>query len=360
MIASAQATNAGSYDVIVSNNSGLVTSAVATLTVRIPPAITQQPVSLVVTQGSSASFSVSASGDTPLSYQWKCIGLNISAATSASYTISNVQTKQAGNYTVTISNAVGHTDSVTATLTVLVPFPGIYNTGLSDSRAVLADGQVDPHYKLIVNPNNPASNDSVVQDSTAWPIVGGPWIQNSSISKWIGPALNTSGAAAGNYSYQLTVDLTGYDPRTAFLAGSWAADDGGSILLNGVDTGLSCTNNFVSFSTFTLTNGFVLGTNLIEFRISNAWSSPTGLRVENLRGTVLPGVTATQPTLTVSRAGNGIRVAWPVSATGFVLQETGSPPGNWTNCSAAVVVQGNENVAVIATTGTLKFCRLHK
>src|ERR1019366_2287626 len=39
------------------------------------------------------------------------------------------------------------------------------------------------------------------------------------------------------------------------------------------------------FSTFTLTNGLVLGTNLIEFRISNA-ASPTGLRVENLQGTV--------------------------------------------------------------------------
>ena len=75
---------------------------------------------------------------------------------------------------------------------------------------------------------------------------------------------------------------------------------------------------------------------------------------------VITGVTVTQPTLTISRAGNGIRVAWPVSATGFVLQETISPPGNWTNSSTAVVVQGNENVAVITTTGAPKFYRLHK
>ena len=98
----------------------------------------------------------------------------------------------------------------------------------------------------------------------------------------IGPAFNTGGAATGNYSYQLSVDLTGYDPRTAFLAGSWAADDTGSIFLNGVDTGFWSTNYFVGFSTFTLTNGFVLGTNLIEFRISNA-ASPTGLRVETYK-----------------------------------------------------------------------------
>ena len=139
--------------------------------------------SLVVTQGNSASFSVRARGDTPLSYQWNCNGVNISGATSATYTISNVQANQAGNYAVTISNTVGQTNSANANLTVLVPFPGIYNTGLSDSGTLLADGQVDPHYKLVVNPNNPASSDSVVQDSTAWPIAGGPWIPNSSISK---------------------------------------------------------------------------------------------------------------------------------------------------------------------------------
>ena len=359
MIASAQAINAGSYDVIVWNHAGSVTSTAATLTVWILPAITQQPVSLAVTQGSSASFSASASGDTPLSYQWKCNGVNISGATNACYTIPNVQRSQAGNYTVTISNPVGQTNSADATLAVLVPFPGIYNTGLSDDRTLLGDDQVDPHYKLEVNPNNPASSASVVQDSTLYPIAGGPWVQNSSISKWIGPALNTVGAAAGNYSYQLTVDLTGYDPSTAFLAGSWAADDTGSIFLNGVDTGFRSTNYFVSFSTFTLTNGFVSGTNLIEFRVGNG-ASWTGLRVENLQSTVLTAVTATQPTLTVSRVGNDIRVAWPVSATGFVLQETSSPPGNWADSLASVVVQGNENVAVIATSGTLKFYRLHK
>src|ERR1035437_7783891 len=75
---------------------------------------------------------------------------------------------------------------------------------------------------------------------------------------------------------------------------------------------------------------------------------------------VLTGVTVMQPTLTISRAGSGIRVAWPLSATSFVLQETSSPPGNWTNSSDAVVVQGNENVAVITTTGAPKFYRLRK
>src|SRR5439155_25295875 len=70
-INNAQPSNAGNYDVIVSNGSGTVTSLVATLTVRVPPSITQQPASLVVTQGNSATFSVTATGDAPLSYQWR-------------------------------------------------------------------------------------------------------------------------------------------------------------------------------------------------------------------------------------------------------------------------------------------------
>ena len=295
-ISRTQPSDASDYKVRVSNVAGNADSAAATLTVQFAPVITGQPQSQTVIVGDLVIFTVAAGGVPAPSYQWRFNGNPIPSASQASYTIAGVRTNDAGNYTVTISNAVGQTNSGTATLAVLVPFPGIYNTGLSDSRTVLGDGQVDPHYKLVVNPNNPASNDSVVHDSTVFPIVGGPWVPNSSISKWIGPALNTTGAAAGNYSYQLTLDLTGYDPRTAFLAGSWAADDSGSIFLNGVDTGFSSAG-FSVFSTFSLTNGFVSGTNLIEFRVGNA-SSWTGLRVENLLGTAqkatVPFV-ATQP-----------------------------------------------------------------
>ena len=50
-VTSAQSTNAGSYTVVVTNLAGSVTSAVATLTVIVPPAITNQPVSQVIPPG---------------------------------------------------------------------------------------------------------------------------------------------------------------------------------------------------------------------------------------------------------------------------------------------------------------------
>src|SRR2546429_3748136 len=75
---------------------------------------------------------------------------------------------------VAVTNSFGKDTSAPATLTVWVPFPGIYNTGLGVNRAALDDGQIDPHYKLVVNPDSPASSDSVVQDSTLYPIADGP------------------------------------------------------------------------------------------------------------------------------------------------------------------------------------------
>ena len=105
------------------------------------------------------------------------------------------------------------------------------------------------------------------------------------------------------------------------------------------------------------------GLNTLDFFVNNGGSAanPTGLRVDNL---ILSGATeppaTVAPLLAVSQSGNDTRIAWPVSATGFVLQETSALPGGWGDSSASVAVVGNLNVAVIAPTGTAKFYRLKK
>ena len=112
-----QAGNAGNYTVGISNTAGSVTSNIAVLTVTNPPVITTQPVSLARFVGQAATFSVVASGPN-LNYQWRRNGINIAGATNASYTISSVQTTQAGNYSVMISNPAGSVTSNNAALTV--------------------------------------------------------------------------------------------------------------------------------------------------------------------------------------------------------------------------------------------------
>jgi hypothetical protein len=82
------------------------------------PSITTQPASVSTTTGGSASFSVVAGGAGPLTYQWYFGGSPIEGATSATLTLTDVQSAQAGSYTVTVSNAFGSVTSEAATLSV--------------------------------------------------------------------------------------------------------------------------------------------------------------------------------------------------------------------------------------------------
>ena len=118
-ISGVQPADAGSYTLVVSNGAGNVTSGVATLTVTGPPAITTQPVSQSVLAGANASFTVTASGTAPLSYQWRFNGANLSGATSTRLALAGVQPANAGSYTVVVTNSTGSATSAVAVLTVL-------------------------------------------------------------------------------------------------------------------------------------------------------------------------------------------------------------------------------------------------
>lgn len=85
------------------------------------PVITAQPQNITVPQGQNATFSVTASGTPAPTYQWRKGTTNISGATSATYTITNVQASHAGSYNVVVTNSAGSVTSNNATLTVTAP-----------------------------------------------------------------------------------------------------------------------------------------------------------------------------------------------------------------------------------------------
>jgi endonuclease/exonuclease/phosphatase family metal-dependent hydrolase len=123
-ISNAQSANAGNYAVLVTNIAGSVTSSVAVLTVsNFPPVILTQPQGQTVSVGASPTFTVTASGTAPLSYQWVSGATNIPGANTNFYTRSNVQTNDAGNYSVVVTNIAGSVTSSVATLTILVTNP---------------------------------------------------------------------------------------------------------------------------------------------------------------------------------------------------------------------------------------------
>ena len=90
-----------------------------------PPMILTQPASQSVFVGSTVSFFVTASGASPLTYQWQFDGQPITAATNDTLVLGNVQTNNSGNYTVVVGNPGGSTNSQPAVLTVSPPQPGV-------------------------------------------------------------------------------------------------------------------------------------------------------------------------------------------------------------------------------------------
>lgn len=152
---SVAAGDAGTYCVEVTGACNTVTNC-ATLTVATPPTIASQPQNQITPMGNSATFSVTATGPAPLSYQWRENGVDISGANASSYTVNPATLAQNGNvYSVTVSNCAGSVTSAGAVLTV-TPITGIsfdfdtpgqytntpYNVQLNDWLHMLLPGVV--------------------------------------------------------------------------------------------------------------------------------------------------------------------------------------------------------------------------
>jgi len=150
------------------------------------PSIMKQPANQTVTAGQTATFSASATGTAPLSYQWNKNGTAISGATFPSYTTPAETTSGSGaRFTVMISNSAGSAISDAATLTVSASPSGAslqiatssllyaevgtqFQAGLSASGGVqpyrwsIVSGTLSPAFSL--NPNTGALSGTASQE----------------------------------------------------------------------------------------------------------------------------------------------------------------------------------------------------
>ncbi|MDB6029218.1 MAG: hypothetical protein JWM68_5441 [Verrucomicrobiales bacterium] len=83
------------------------------------PVIIRAPTNQTITAGATANFNVAAMGMPLLSYQWRFNGSNLTGETTNSLIFSNIQSINAGNYTVVITNNFGSVTSSVAMLTVV-------------------------------------------------------------------------------------------------------------------------------------------------------------------------------------------------------------------------------------------------
>ena len=118
--------SSGAYRVTVTNALGAVTSLPANLQVLVsPPVFTAQPTNQTLAPGATAVLSAKVVGDLPLWYHWQKNGTNVidagnvSGSTTRTLTLTNVTEANNGSYVLTVTNALGSTNSGMATVSVV-------------------------------------------------------------------------------------------------------------------------------------------------------------------------------------------------------------------------------------------------
>jgi len=115
----------------------------------VPPTIVMQPTSQSIQVGNTVLFSVSCTGDAPLSFQWYKNNAAIQGQVGSLFSITSASESDAGSYTVKVTNAGDSVTSAAAVLTVIVPVAPTITTqpenktvevGGSTSLSVQAEG----------------------------------------------------------------------------------------------------------------------------------------------------------------------------------------------------------------------------
>ncbi|HKX44861.1 MAG TPA: Ig-like domain-containing protein [Burkholderiaceae bacterium] len=167
------------------------------------------------------------------------------------------------------------------------PITGLFNTGQAADGSALSDGTLDSHYTVVSAPSG--STLAATATSLSW-----AWIANDADSTWIG---NTGNEPTGTYGYQTTFTLqAGANPNSVHIAFDIATDNAlRDILVNGVSTGIASNVQYREYTHVELDGlsaAFTSGVNTITFVVDNrdagspATSGPTGLRIDNITGSV--------------------------------------------------------------------------
>ncbi|OGU88600.1 MAG: hypothetical protein A2475_10740 [Ignavibacteria bacterium RIFOXYC2_FULL_35_21] len=131
---------AGDYKCVITAlpTDNMTNTDVATVTVNVAPAITTQPVAVVVTENEPINLSVTATGSDPLTYQWYKGVTEITGAIANTYSIDSAAKSDEGVYFCLVRNGCGEERSEDATVTVNTDIIGVddnfYGFSLSQNQ----------------------------------------------------------------------------------------------------------------------------------------------------------------------------------------------------------------------------------
>ncbi len=202
--------------------------------------IGSQPQAASVPWGAAATFSVSASNDTgsTMTYQWMLNGVDISGATSSTYTTLQTDLGNDGDlYSVRITTNYGTVTTSTARLTVTNP-DSIYWTG-----AVSNDWSNPGNWDLGRVPNGSdvirISGGSVIATSGSGRLAGTIVISSGSVLTW------ASGTIAGNVTITSGATLNIFGTSIKTLGDGAVINNSGTVTVTGTGT-IFCCNSTIN------------------------------------------------------------------------------------------------------------------
>lgn len=393
------------YYVVVSNSIASATSAYVTLSVASgPPTITAQltPLNAIVLVGTPINFTVSSTGTQPFTYQWYENTSAISGATNSDYTA--VATAGSNNYDVVVGNAGGSTTSSMAAV-VGVTSPPTFTFNGSGGNWVLNGSGFTPtivtNLLTLTTSTNSEATSAFYADALSFNgfvasfsyMASGPGTHADGVTFCIqnSPAgVNALGGGGGSLGY------AGITPSAAFEINIYSGDHGGVGYQFGTDGNVPDTDagmgNFInpspveinsgdpidvvisyfndtlnitlsdpiqntSYSTSYTTNlTEVIGSSAAYVGFTGATGGSDALQTVSNFSYSFSGA----PTLTITRGAAGsVVVSWPVSvSSSFVLQQSTTVSGPWTDVTTTPTVVNGQNQVTLSPGTTTAFYRL--
>jgi hypothetical protein len=146
--------DSGTYDVVITNSFGSITSSPVVIMVNSdspPSSAVVSPAAPTRGVGALLTFSISANGSTPFTYQWKKGGTSIPNQTNATLVLSNLTLGDAGSYTCGVTNFLGGALSSAGVLTVNAVAGTTAGLNFTDSGETVTDTALGV---AVVNWNN--------------------------------------------------------------------------------------------------------------------------------------------------------------------------------------------------------------
>jgi hypothetical protein len=384
-ITNVQMTNAGNYSVFISNVAGSTNSAAAVLTVQpgTPPTIVTQPFGTSVPVGGTATFTVTASGSTPLSYQWSFNNTNLVNATNATLTLTGVQTTNAGNYSVAITNLYGATNSAPAGLFITTPPQNcgyvVFGNNNNSATKIFTNSAVGGAATGLTATNGGLYCYALFASATATSVNGrtvaiiGDASSNYAFTdpSWALVAYGTNTLVRGRL-FSASNDGSGQTPLVNFAGGAtvqlvvigWSANIGPDIssVQGWFAGGNPSFDGWIGQSavseTLQLGNGAIIPSPIVFGSIPPALQGFTLGLASPVAAEAYAVPYAPPAILRTKLNGGGLQLSWSSAAGSFGVQSASSPAGPWADTGWTITSDGTNSTVVVPAGYAKPFFRL--